>query len=85
MAEFEGNMWSKVRTEIDAWYEGQFVAPPNDPNSMIIFTSGSYRRHWTARIARMLVAFWLEHWKWIITMGLTVAGLVANALRTAGH
>jgi hypothetical protein len=61
------------------WYEGKFVPHENDPDSNLRFIGGDYERHWTARVARVLIAFWLEHWKWIIGVIVALAALIVNA------
>lgn len=51
--------------KIKAWYEGKYIPYENSPDSPIFFFGGTDKRHWTARIARILVEFYLEHWKWL--------------------
>ena len=50
--------------KIKEWYEGEWVPFENNPNSSIVLIGGSYRRHWTAEIARKLISFYLNHWQW---------------------
>lgn len=64
-------MFERIRD----WYEGKFVLHENDPVSGVVFIGGYYERHWTATIARALVHFYLEHWKWLWGFGLSVVGL----------
>jgi hypothetical protein len=74
-------MREKVRSKISAWYEGRFVPHANDPNSGVVFMGGSHHHHWTATVARKLVGFWLEHWKWIIGLVVALAALIVRARR----
>lgn len=67
---------------IRRWYEGEAKVRtyPNDPSSALyIFPSPYAEYHWTAKFARALVVFYLEHWKWIWT---TVIAVVAIVWRT---
>jgi len=64
-----------VIEKINKWYEGEFVAHENDPNSSVIRTGGYQKRHWTAEVARSLVSFYLSHWKWLWGFALSLLGL----------
>jgi hypothetical protein len=66
---------------MQAWYQGNFVPYTNDPGSAFILMGGYYRRRWTANLTRALLRFWLEHWKWIVTIMVAVAALIVNARR----
>ena len=57
------------------WYNGRYQPPENDPSSPVVFVSGWYERHWTARMAHVLVKFWRAEWKWIIGTAITIAGM----------
>ena len=37
---------------------------------------GWYERHWTAEAARIIAEFWLAHWKFIVTTGIALGGLL---------
>jgi hypothetical protein len=79
-------MWRKIRGKIIGWYEGEFELYKNDPNSSVVIIGGDYRRHWTAVVARTLVRFWLEHWKWIVGVAVAISAVVVNAWRaSSGH
>jgi hypothetical protein len=68
----------KVRT----WYGGEWKPYENPPGSAVVFMGvGANERHWTAKVARVLIRFWLAHWQWIIGAAIAVAGLL---LRVAG-
>lgn len=60
---------------IKDWYEGEFEVYENDPNSQVVIIGGDYKRHWTARIARVVVEFYLDHWKWLWAFSMSVVGL----------
>jgi hypothetical protein len=60
------------------WWEGRTVLHIN--------ASGSdawedRERHWTARTARSLGAFWLKHWQFIVTVAVAIAAVIVNATR----
>ncbi len=42
-----------------------------------------YKHHWTAKITRPLVDFYLNHWKWIFTTTLGICGLLIAYLKLA--
>jgi hypothetical protein len=58
----------RFRKAVRAWYKGKFVPYENKPGSAVTFLAWDYERHWTARTARVLIAFWLKYWQWIITV-----------------
>ena len=60
---------------ISEWYEGRYVLHENDPDSGVVIIGGYYERHWSATAARVLVRFYLEHWKWLWGFSLSVVGL----------
>jgi hypothetical protein len=65
------------------WYNGTPVTIQfdNDPNGSILF--GPIFRtdyHWTARVAHVLVDFYLRHWKWLWTTFLAIAALIVSML-----
>lgn len=66
---------------IKKWYEGEFVEYENDPNSLVVMIGGDYKRHWTAEIARRLVAFYLAHWKWLWGFVASLMGLYLAYLK----
>ena len=55
------------------WYKGEWKPFQTDPNSPVVGVG--LHRHWTARVAHGLVAFWLSNWKWIITTAIALVGL----------
>lgn len=63
--------WAEQRKRFTEWYKGKYVPPPpNDPNSSVfIIFPGHYQKSAAAKVLTWLVAFWLDHWKWIITIG----------------
>src|SRR5580658_395613 len=60
---------------IESWYDGQFVPYENNANDSVVVFGGTYKRRWSARVARVLVNFWLNHWQWIIGTALAIMGL----------
>jgi hypothetical protein len=67
-------MIEKVRR----WYSGNSVVETfeNDPSSTIFIAPMVYTDyHWTAKLARALVGFYLRHWQWVWSTVLTLAGL----------
>jgi hypothetical protein len=70
-----------LKEKIENWYEGEFVAYENDPNSSVVIIGGSYERHWTANIARSFIAFYLSHWKWLWGFMATVSSLYVAYLK----
>ena len=54
--------------------EGTCVPPPSvDPRHSLVFISaGHYEQPCLARAADRLTRFWLDHWKWIIGVAVTV-------------
>lgn len=54
--------------KIKNWYEGEgkFQTFENDPDSNIFIAPIIYTDfHWTAKIARILVKFYLRNWQWL--------------------
>jgi hypothetical protein len=64
---------------LSRWYQGQYIPPPK--SDVFIFTSGSFTRHWTSRLAHWLVEFWLKEWKWIIPVLISAIGLIVAIVR----
>jgi hypothetical protein len=60
---------------IKSWYQGEYETFHNEPGSPVVIFGGHYKRHWSARIIRLAVEFYLREWKWLFTAALTVAGL----------
>jgi hypothetical protein len=50
---------------IKKWYEGEFDPARNDPHTSF-WMVGSVRRHWTARLARWAIDFYMREWKWVL-------------------
>ena len=65
-------IWQRLAS----WYEGRWVAYENPPGSVVVILGGNYERHWTSKVAHVLVDFYLAHWQWIIGTALAIAGLV---------
>jgi hypothetical protein len=60
--------------KIKRWYEGEYIPHENDVNSALFRIGGNYRRHWTARLARWAIDFYMREWKW--TLGV-IGGVIA--------
>jgi hypothetical protein len=61
---------------VEDWYRGPYVPPPNThPDSGLVFITGSYNPHWTAKAAQAAVAFWLAHWQWVVGTTIALIGL----------
>jgi hypothetical protein len=67
----------RIANATKRWYQGEYVPPENDPSSQLFRLLGNQRYHWSARAARRLAAFYLEHWKWFWGFLIAVAGLFA--------
>jgi hypothetical protein len=67
----QGRMWQRFLQ----WYDGEFVE--NDPASPLKFIA-SRRPSRAARGLRVLVKFYLNHWKWIIGFLIAVLGLATQ-------
>jgi len=64
---------------IKRWYQGETKIEEfkNDPNSFVfIMPQISTEYHWSAKLARLLVHFYREHWKWIWTVAIGLSGLL---------
>lgn len=63
---------------LSCWYNGETKMTEfhNDPSSGIVIGPGIYREyHWTAKVARKFVAFYLKHWQWFWGTAIGVASL----------
>lgn len=58
------------------WWDGEHIPFKNNPNSAFIFVGGTDKRHWTADLARWLVAFYLREWKWVLGSVAAVIGAI---------
>jgi hypothetical protein len=67
-------------SRIRKWYEGEFIPYENESDSHIVFIGGWQRRHWTAEVARVIVAFYGRHWQWVWSTIIAVGSLVAAIL-----
>lgn len=56
------------------WYNGKLVIPAN--HGLLVF-GPHFEYHWTARIARAVVAFYLRKYEWIWSTLIGLAGLWA--------
>lgn len=72
---FDGtmNQDKTIRDRIKRWYEGKYIPWENEPDSPIVVIGGDTKYHWTAIVARVVVGFWLRHWKWCLGFSVSVA------------
>lgn len=66
-----------ISQRIEKWYEGEFIPPDNKPGDLVVRVMGHYERPPLARLIARAIAFYLTHWKWLIT---TVIALAAVAI-----
>ncbi|WP_343662385.1 hypothetical protein [Ralstonia sp.] len=74
-------MWQRIK----GWYQGEtrLDDPFNDPNSPIFFVPAPRQEyHWSARIARTLIHFYLRNWQWFWVTGIAAATLYYTVLPT---
>jgi hypothetical protein len=56
-----------MRSTFEKWWEGELQPYRNDPNSdLVVIGPGRYKRHWTAKLARWAVEFYMREWKWTL-------------------
>lgn len=69
--------------KIIEWYNGKDVITKydNEGHSVIIMPSIHTEYHWTAKCAREVVKFYLNHWQWVIGTVLAIAGLYVAILQ----
>jgi hypothetical protein len=66
---------------IKRWYNGEQKIRKNDPESLVSFVPGVYTEyHWSAKIARAIVAFYLRHWQWVWGMIIAIVSLYISVL-----
>src|SRR5258707_362906 len=53
----------KLKKAVADRYQGKSHHYDNDPYSSVVIFGWWYERHWTSKVAHVLVEFWLEHWK----------------------
>jgi hypothetical protein len=70
-----------LREITENWYEGEFIPYKKDPYDLLVVIGGTYKRHWTASVARMLVKFWSNHWQWTVGMVVAICGLLRSLTR----
>lgn len=66
-------MWKWIKR----WYNGESVMESPSTVGMIVMTPLPYTRyHWTAKLVRTCVAFYLANWKWIWTTVVAIAAVL---------
>ena len=76
------NMWKKIKL----WYIGETVM--NDPiiePDLIMVPPPYTKYHWTAKLARSLVSFYIAHWQWMWGTAIAVAGLYVAIIQLNGR
>jgi hypothetical protein len=58
------------------WWDGKYIPPKNDPDSLIFVMQCRYEKHWSSKVAHAVAKFWLKYWQWCIGFGLAVIGLI---------
>lgn len=70
-------------SRIKRWYEGEPKVQEieNDPRSSIVFMPLIYTEyHWSAKVARAIVSFYLRHWQWLWSTAIALMGLYVAVL-----
>lgn len=72
-------MIKKMCDAIKAWYNGTETPYENNPNSNIFIIGINHDIHWTAKVVRCLLKWYLENWKWFwgIVIPVCVSLLIA--------
>ncbi|WP_124706218.1 hypothetical protein [Sulfuriferula multivorans] len=72
-----------VFSRIKRWYDGESKLHvfENDPASLIAIMPLPYTKyHWSAKIARAIVGFYLRHWQWVWSTIIAILGLYIAVL-----
>ena len=69
-------MLKRLLKKVSKWYKGTYVHYEDDPDSSVIVIGGYFNRHWTASLTRILVNFYLGHWKWMWSTVIAVVALI---------
>lgn len=70
-------------SRIKRWYNGESKMQEfdNAPDSSIVIMPYFYTEyHWSAKIARAIVGFYLRHWQWVWSTIIAVLGLYVAVL-----
>ncbi len=70
-------------SRIKRWYNGESKMKvfENDRDSSIFFMTSFYTEfHWSAKIARAIVSFYLQHWQWVWSTIIAILGLYIAVL-----
>lgn len=55
-----------ARSKVENWYRGEDDPVTTNHDDSLVVLGPRFRRHWTAKLARTLIEFYLLHWKWCI-------------------
>ncbi len=61
---------------IKRWYEGEEYYPFADHPKVPVFPGIRYRRHWSSRLAHIVVEFYLKEWKWLWPLLVAIVGII---------
>jgi hypothetical protein len=70
-------------SHIKRWYDGESKMQEfdNDPESSLFMMPHFYTEyHWSAKIARSIAGFYLQHWQWVWSAIIGVIGLYVATL-----
>jgi hypothetical protein len=65
---------ASMKEKIRKWYNGVFIPYENDPSSAVFVVGGDTKRHWTAKLVRWALEFYMREWKWTLGALATVVG-----------
>lgn len=71
-------MIKKIWEVIKTWYNGTYVPWENEPGSYEVFIGHDHKLHWTAKLIRGFVKWYLNHWQWFWGIFIAVLTLFAT-------
>ncbi|TXI36782.1 MAG: hypothetical protein E6Q59_08840 [Nitrosomonas sp.] len=78
MRDFIKNRLNKIYQSICRWYSGYHViVDPDEPDTiggLGVIHKTRKEFHWTAKLARSMVAFYLKYWQWL--WGIAIALII---------
>jgi hypothetical protein len=72
-----------VLSRIKRWYDGEskwHEFENNTDRSLVIMPMPYTEYHWSAKIARAIVGFYLRHWQWVWSTIIALLGLYIAVL-----
>ena len=70
-----------MRELFNRWWQGAYIPPENDPKRGLVFVTGTYELHWSAKAAHVVADFWMRHWQWCFSAAFATIGLVIAAMK----